>query len=137
MSRLYLVSTSMILLVACVGRVAYAQDAQVLTKDELMQLMPGAKVDITFDSGGTNTWTNNADGTLHAVGQSGLASGGKNYSSYAPGTWHISDDGKFCSHIEWRKSVSDWCRSVAKAEDGAYVLVSSSGGPSWKLKVSK
>jgi hypothetical protein len=137
MPRLYLQSTVMILLAACIAPLAYADDAQLLTKDELLQLMPGAKVEITFDTGGTNTWTNNDDGTLHAVGQSGLASGGKNYSSYAPGTWRISDDGKFCSHIEWRKSVSDWCRSVAKSEDGAYVLVSSSGGQSWKMKVSK
>jgi Protein of unknown function (DUF995) len=136
MRRRYLLSTAMILAVTCVEYIAYAQDAQLLTKDELQQLMPGAEVQITFDTGGTNTWKNKDDGTLNAVGQSGMTSA-KTYTAYAPGTWHISDDGKFCSHIEWRKSVSDWCRSVAKSEDGAYVLVSASGGPSWKLKVSK
>lgn len=135
MPRLYLLPTLMILLVACVDRVAYAEDAQVLTKEELQQLMPGATVEIAFENGNTNTWTNNADGTLHAVGQ--CLCNGKSYTSYAPGTWRISDDGKFCSHIEWRKSVSDWCRAVAKSDDGAYVLVSSKGGQNWKLKVSK
>jgi hypothetical protein len=42
--------------------------------------------------------------------------------SSAPGTWRISDEGKYCVQIEWRREKEDWCAYVVKGEDGGYYL---------------
>ncbi len=112
---------------------AFADGATPLTHDELQQLMPGAQIEITYTDGSTTLWKDADDGSVEAVWTSGFTSS-KHYTSPGTGSWKISDDGKYCSHVQWRKNVSDWCSQVVKGDDGEFVLA---GHPDWKMKVSK
>ncbi|WP_084687845.1 DUF995 domain-containing protein [Paraburkholderia oxyphila] len=125
-----------LVLAACVS--AFAEDTQPLSVDELRQILPGATVQVTYESGNSVRWTNEADGTLEATWRNGPESGDSHHHSMVGrGTWRVSDEGKFCARIEWPKNVTDWCRSVLKSDDGTYALASQSGAPSWKMVVSR
>lgn len=112
---------------------AFADGATPLTRDELQQLLPGAQIEITYEDGSTTLWKDASDGSVEAVWSSGFMTS-KHHTHFGTGTWKISDDGQFCSHVDWRKDVTDWCRSVVKTGDGDFVLA---GQPEWKMKVSK
>jgi hypothetical protein len=118
-----------LLTIGTAGTAAFAEDPKQLSGDELRQLLAGATVVVTYESGNTVRWTNETDGTLSADWNNSPESG--------TGTWHVSDEGKFCARIEWPKNVTDWCRPVGKSGDGTYVLESVSGSPSWSLTISK
>jgi hypothetical protein len=94
-----------------------------LSKDQLEQLLPGSKVSRKASTGSMNYWTNERDGTLVAstdnrgrIGTSSIV-----LPSTAPGTWHISPDGRYCVTIEWKKiAAEDWCRYVFETSEGYY-----------------
>ncbi|WP_321884356.1 DUF995 domain-containing protein [Paraburkholderia bannensis] len=118
---------------ALASSTAFADGTTPLTHDELQQLMPGAQVQITYADGSTTLWKDADDGSVEAVWTSGFTSS-KHYSAPGTGTWKISDDGKYCSHVQWRRNVSDWCSPVVKGDDGEFALANH---PDWKMKVSK
>ncbi len=118
-----LLAVSTMVAASFVSGIAMADGGQPLSRDELQQLLPGAQVQILRSNGDKMSWTNAADGTLDAHWQSGDPTNKHAYNGSGAGTWKISDDGKFCAHIEWRKGhVTDWCRPVVKQDDGSYAL---------------
>ncbi len=94
-----------------------------LSKQQLEQLLPGAKMSRKVYSGSTNYWTNEPDGTLVVstdnrgrIGTSAMA-----VPSTSPGRWHISPEGRYCVTIEWKKiATEDWCRYVFETSEGYY-----------------
>jgi hypothetical protein len=98
-----------------------AQEAHVLTKDELSQILPSSTVVSTDQSGVNRRWTNEPDGKFFATG----SVIGRGLSFNAPGDWHISDDGKYCVHIEWNRMYENWCALVQRTDGRKYTLVES------------
>jgi hypothetical protein len=109
-------------LVAC--STVLADDAGVrLSKDELTALVTNAETSYLNRSGSLHRWRNDPGGNFVVSTDSkkhGSVMGMK--ASSAPGTWRISDEGKYCVQIEWRREREDWCAYVVKGEDGAYYL---------------
>jgi hypothetical protein len=100
-------------------------NAQKLTKEQLDELMPGAKISRKIPTtGSTNYWTNDPDGTLIAstdnksgIGSSIMNRGG----ATAPGKWNVTPDGRYCLHIEWKGVPNeDSCRFVFKTSEGYF-----------------
>ena len=88
-----------------------------LTKVELGELLPGARMLRVIANGNTHNWTNDPDGTF-IVSSDNRAT--NNRAATGRGKWHISDDGRYCILIEWRTSSEEWCRFVLKTTDGSY-----------------
>ena len=97
---------------------------ETLSKDQLDQLMPGAKMKRVAPSGSTNIWTNAPDGTM-AVStdlKSGVIHSVMYSGATARGTWHIAPEGRYCINIDWKLvPTEDWCRLVIKTSDGYYL----------------
>jgi len=98
--------------------------AKKLSKAEAEKLLTGAKISRkVISTGSTNFWTNEPDGKLIAssdnrgrIGTSTLMS-----SVTAPGTWHISPEGRYCVTIEWKGIPTEkWCRFVFETSTGYY-----------------
>ncbi|MFC4702171.1 DUF995 domain-containing protein [Paraburkholderia caffeinitolerans] len=119
------------------GTAAFAENSSDLSADELKQILPGATVVVTYANGNSARWKNESDGTLSASWNNGPEVNSKHHHAAGTGTWKISDDGKFCAHIEWPTKTADWCRPVVKSDDGSYTLRSLQGSPSWNLEISK
>jgi hypothetical protein len=103
-----------------------ALNAEKLSKEQLDQLLPGAKMHrIIASTGSNNFWTNDADGNFVASSdnKAGINSSVMNRTGVtAPGKWHISPDGRYCVTIEWKRiPTEDWCRYVFKTSDGYYM----------------
>lgn len=103
-----------------------------LSKDEVMQLMPGAKVSRTNPRGDLLSWRNEPGGsfiaTLDASGR-GQPARAQRAGGSAPGKWHISDDGRYCVMIEWKAMpTEEWCRFVIQTSDGYYMAKSTTVG---------
>jgi hypothetical protein len=87
-----------------------SQGAQLLSKDALLAQIPGETL-YTETVNVNAEWTNFADGKV--VGQ--LHDTSENIGYYGIGTWHISEDGKYCVDITWQVYPdSHWCRAVYK-----------------------
>jgi hypothetical protein len=104
---------------------------QKLSKEQLDQLLPGAKMHRVVASTGSNHfWTNDADGTfvISSDNKSGVGGRITNRSGVTePGKWHIAPDGRYCVTIEWKRvPTEDWCRYVFKTSDGYYLTKSES-----------
>jgi hypothetical protein len=95
-----------------------------LSKEQLDQLIPGAKMKRITAGGSTHLWTNEADGTFTVSTDNRGTGGGTAImagNTSAPGKWHVAPDGRYCVTIEWRKyPTEDWCRYVFKTTDGYY-----------------
>ena len=95
-----------------------------LSGEQLTALMPGAKISRVSGQGNAQYWTHREDGTMNVFnenrfGAQGSAMGGR--TAYRPGTWRISEDGRYCVHIEWKHiEDEDWCRYVFKTDQGYY-----------------
>jgi hypothetical protein len=99
---------------------------QKLSKEQLDQLLPGAKMHrVAASTGSNHFWTNDADGTfiISSDNKSGINSSITNRSGVtAPGKWHIAPDGRYCVTIEWKRvATEDWCRYVFKTSEGYFV----------------
>lgn len=116
-----------------------------LTKEDLQQLLPGAKMSRLSASGNTHLWTNDPDGTFIVSSDNRNLPGGGGATgargSTAPGKWHISDDGRYCLLIEWKSvPTEEWCRYFFVVADGSYYATKSARNPAekvYKLQVSK
>lgn len=94
-----------------------------LSRDELMTLIPGSETHHVSSAGSVRSWKNTPDGTFVAASDNrryGSAMGTGN--ATAPGTWSVSEDGKYCVQIEWRRLSEKWCSAIVKGEDGSYYL---------------
>lgn len=88
-----------------------------LSKADLQDLIPKAKMLRVLANGNTHIWTNEPDGTF-IVSSDNRATSGR--SATGQGKWHITDEGRYCIFVEWRASSEDWCRFVLKTSDGSY-----------------
>jgi Protein of unknown function (DUF995) len=114
-----------------------AQGRVTLTKDELSQLLPNAKMSRVSAKGNNQSWKNDADGSF-IVSSDNRDKQGR--SSTAPGKWHISDDGRYCVLIEWKVNpTEEWCRYIVKAGADYYATKSEKTGTEkvYKLVISK
>jgi len=93
-----------------------------LSRDELQQLLSGAAIRRTNEKGNSQGWTNGTDGAF-VVSSDNRATTGR--ASTAPGKWHLSDDGRYCVLIDWKRAeTEEWCRLVIKTSDGYYTAKS-------------
>lgn len=120
-----------------------AKSPRKLAKDELTQLMTGAKMSRISGRGNRHHWVNDAGGSFVAssdnMGGGGTVVGGGRPTT-AQGKWHISDDGRYCILIEWRGvGAEEWCRFVLQTSDGYYTTRSDSVGTErvYKFDISK
>lgn len=137
-SKLSLAFTSLLFF----SGLAFGQQAQVLrdleskqpstlSKDELKQLLPGAKMGRVTTIGNTQFWSNDPDGTFIISSDNRVPTPGASFSraSTAPGKWHISDDGRYCVLIEWKRvDTEEWCRYIIKTTDGFFATKSDKVG---------
>ena len=94
-----------------------------LSKEQLEQLLPGAKMSRKISTGSTHYWTNDSGGTLviSTDGRGRVGTSSLSTPSLSPGKWHISPDGRYCVTIDWQKApTEDWCRYVFETGDGYY-----------------
>ena len=103
-----------------------------LSKDEVTQLMTGAKMARISARGNQHYWSNDKDGTFVASSDNrggGAVVQGQGRPTTATGKWHISDDGRYCVLIEWKSvPTEEWCRFVLDTSDGHYMVKSDSVG---------
>lgn len=110
-----------------------------LSKDELVQLLPGAAMSRLSSKGNRHNWTNDADGTFIISSDNRDRDRGKRAST-AQGKWHISDDGRYCVLIEWKTiDTEDWCRLIIRAGEEYYGAksVKNEAEKVYKLEISK
>ena len=87
-----------------------------LSKDEVTQLLTGAKMSRVSGRGNQHYWTNEPGGNF-VISSDNTGAGavvrGAGQPSTAPGKWHISDDGRYCVVIEWSAVPTEigvaWC----------------------------
>ena len=114
-----------------------AQGRVTLTKDELNQLLPNAKMSRTTAKGNTNFWSNDPSGSF-VISSDNKDRGGAH--STARGKWHISDDGRYCVLIEWKSvPTEEWCRYIVKSGAEYYATRSDKTGTEkvYKLSISQ
>ena len=89
-----------------------------LTKEELEKLLPGASMGRITRAGNKQFWTNGTDGSFIISSDNSATTG---IGSTASGRWHISQDGRYCVLIEWKRAATeDWCRYLFATSDGYY-----------------
>lgn len=104
-----------------------------LSKEELQSLLPGTKATYVNQYGSVHAWTNEPDGKFVA------STVAKKYNmtgagSTGHGSWRISDDGKYCIEIDWKRDLEKWCSFVWRTADG-YAL--GSEGPKRPIELKK
>ncbi|MGH6624885.1 MAG: hypothetical protein ACREBN_12970 [Burkholderiaceae bacterium] len=114
-----------------------SQNRVTLTKDELGNLMPNASMSRVIANGNKHNWKNDPDGTfiIRSDTKAQISSGATAY-----GKWHISEDGRYCVLIEWKRiEAEEWCRYIVKAGDSYYATKSTKTGAEkvYKLEISK
>ncbi len=98
-------------------------DATVLTRQELLDLLPGTQAEYLTKGGSLHRWKNEQDGTFVASTDNkkyGSALGTQSVT--AAGTWRVDDRGKYCVSIEWKREPESWCARILRTADGAYYL---------------
>ncbi len=125
-----------LLVAGSLNTVAVADDAAVkMTKDELLAFLPGTNVTHVNKGGSTRRWTNDPDGTLAASTDNKKYGSGMGVRIHTSrGTWKVSDDGKYCIDIDWKREAEKWCYSVLKAADGYFL---GSVDPGHKIEFAK
>lgn len=97
-----------------------AQDRVTLGKDELTQLLTGAKMRRYNKDGSAQAWSNDANGSFVISSDN---RGTQGHNSTANGSWKVSDDGRYCVTIEWKRNpTEDWCRFIVKAGGSYYAM---------------
>ena len=111
---------------AAVLRDLDAQGWTTLTRDELSQLLPDARMSRVNAKGNRHFWTNDAGGDF-VISSDNRDKGGR--SSTAQGKWHISEDGRYCVLIEWKAvPTEEWCRYIVKSGTDYYATKSDKTG---------
>jgi hypothetical protein len=112
------------LLTLLLAATALADDTPArLSKDELLSLLPGAKVTHINQGGSERHWTNAPDGTLVASTNNKIIGNALGTQvAQGRGTWHVNDEGKFCVDIDWRRVQEKWCSFILRGEGDTYYL---------------
>lgn len=108
-----------------------SQGRATLTKEDLGQLLPNASMSRVNAEGNKQLWKNDPSGTFTI--SSGLA-------TTAQGKWHVSDDGRYCVLIEWKRApTEEWCRYIVRAGGAYYATRSDKTGTErvYRLEISK
>lgn len=91
-----------------------------LSRAELLELLPGARMTRVNDKGSTHVWANDPGGEM-IVSSDNRGRAGR--SSTAQGKWQISDDGRYCMQVQWRKGdPEDWCRFIFETSDRYFAV---------------
>ena len=140
---------------ACASGVVLAQADQItlrdlegksprkLSKDEVTQLLTGAKMSRLSVTGSRHFWTNEPGGSFVISSDDmgpGVPERYRGRPSSQAGKWHISDDGRYCVLIEWKAvPTEEWCRFLLQTSDGYYAVRSDSVGTerAHKLEIGK
>ncbi|MFZ2268045.1 MAG: hypothetical protein WAV95_10775 [Azonexus sp.] len=103
---------------------AFAQDGAVkMSREELLSFLPGTKVTHISQAGSERHWTNEPDGSLYANSTNKLyGSALGTQTTGQAGTWNVSDDGKYCIDIDWKRVSEKWCAAILKGEGDIYYL---------------
>jgi len=114
-----------VLAFACLALSSITSAEQVgvkLAKDDLAAFIPGTRAVYVIKGGSTHRWTNEPDGKFVAStdSKSVYLVGVRAFT--APGTWRISDDGKYCIDIGWKRYPESWCRFVYREPSGGYYM---------------
>ena len=112
------------LLASLVAITIFADEGnRTLTREELLEFLPGTKVTHYSPAGSERHWINQADGTLFATSNNKLYGNaiGTQGGSHG-GTWMINNEGKYCIDIDWKRVHEKWCATVLKSQDGGYYL---------------
>lgn len=109
-----------------------ARNAEKLSREKLEQLLPGARVMRMTGGGAELSWTNHPDGKFIANDRQ-TRSGGLGQRSgmggSAPGTWRISEDGRYCVDIDWNtRDREKWCRDLYQVNGHYYMIRKGKGG---------
>lgn len=130
---------------ACSTAFAQAAEAKVLrdldatgrttlTREELMQLLPGANMSRISAKGNTHIWKNESGGSF-IISSDNRDRGA--VASTAAGKWSISDDGRYCVLIEWKTiETEEWCRYIVRSGDDYYATKSDKTGTERVHKLS-
>lgn len=114
-----------------------------LSKDEVTQLLTGAKMSRVSGRGNQHFWTNEPGGSFVISSDNagaGAVARGAGRTSTSLGKWHISDDGRYCIVVEWQAVPTEqWCRLVFETTDGHYTANSDATGTerAYKLVIKK
>ena len=123
LGRFLVASLALAATLACAQEISLVRDLDAmsrvtLTKDELGQLMPNAKMGRVTGKGSTQIWTNGSDGTFVISSDNRDVQG---VNTTAQGKWHVSEDGRYCVLIEWKRNpTEEWCRYILKAGNDYY-----------------
>lgn len=103
---------------------ALAQESAVkMSREELQAFLPGTKVTHVNSGGSERHWTNEPDGTLYATtNNKAIVSPTGSLVTGQAGTWKVSDDGKYCIDIDWKKVSEKWCSTILKGQGDTYYL---------------
>jgi hypothetical protein len=140
---------------ACASALTFAQTDQTtlrdlegksprkLGKEEVTQLVSGAKMSRLSVTGSRHFWTNEPGGAFVISSDNmgpGVPERYRGRPSSQAGKWHISEDGRYCVLIEWKAvPTEEWCRFLLQTSDGYYAVRSDSVGTerAHKLEISK
>ena len=114
-----------------------SQNAKMLSKEELQQLLPGAKMGRVSTSGNTHLWTNESDGRF-VVSSDNRSTNTR--PTTAAGKWHISEDGRYCVLIDWKRvDTEEWCRYIFQTAEGYFGVKSDRVGTerAYKIEIKK
>jgi hypothetical protein len=108
-----------------------------LSKAELDELLPNAKMSRVTAAGNAHYWKNEPGGSF-IISSDNRSTATSN--STAPGKWHISEDGRYCLLVEWKTvATEEWCRYIVKAGNDHYATRSVKTGTErvFKLSITK
>ena len=105
-----------------------------LTREELVQLLPGAHMSRISAKGNTHLWKNDSGGSF-IISSDNRDRGA--VASTASGKWSISDDGRYCVLVEWKTiETEEWCRYIVRSGADYYATKSDKTGTERVHKLS-
>jgi hypothetical protein len=96
-----------------------AQSGIRLSKDELKQLMPNARI-VNHSGQSTRHWTNEENGTFTAYGDAGNRMRPMQAQVSGRGEWKINEKGQYCVEIVWSKIHEKWCNFIFRVGEKYY-----------------
>lgn len=106
-----------------------------LSGAELASFLPGTKAVYVIKAGSIHRWTNEPNGKFVASTDAKTVSMTGRSGGTARGSWHISDEGRYCVNIDWRTATEDWCRFVYRTNDGGYYMTGSDDPAAERRKI--
>ena len=97
------------------------QGAVQQSRDDLLSLLPGAKVSNVSHNGSVRHWENIEGKEFVASATNPTA--GLNYARFTgKGSWRLGDNGTYCVHIEWPVTSEQWCHFIFKVGNKYYTV---------------